>query len=134
MRYLGIDFGTKKVGVAISDESGAMGFPHATFLNNTALASQLSHLIQKERIGAVVVGHSLDFHGNENPIMREVRVFVAELQKISGVAVYFEPEQLTSQEAKRIEGGSEDIDASAAAIILNSFLRKLHPSSVLDEP
>jgi len=131
MRYLGIDFGTKRVGLALSDESGAMGFPHSVLPNDPRLLTEVSGLIAKEGVGAVVIGDSLDFSGKENPVAKDAKAFGEELSKTTGLPVFFELEALTSQEARRSIDGTRGkpenpIDASAAALILTSYLSRPH--------
>jgi putative holliday junction resolvase len=144
MRYLGIDYGTKKVGLAISDESGTMGFPHSVVPNTAELIEFLSTLIATERIGAVVIGESLDFSGNTNPVAAAAHELGEQLKAHTSVPVSYELEILTTQEARRaIDGshpqdvstsarktasvkGQEAVDASAAALILTSYLSRTH--------
>ncbi len=121
MRLMGIDFGSKRVGVALSDESGAMAFPHAVVPTATATLDVLA-LARKEGVGTVVVGLSADFQNRENPIMVPARAFAEELARELGIPVVFEPEFLTSMEASRLQGEHEQSDASAAALILNSYI------------
>ena len=52
MRYLGIDYGSKRVGLALSDEAGTIGFPHAILKNTRRLIDELRVIIAKENIGA----------------------------------------------------------------------------------
>lgn len=126
MRYLGIDYGTKKLGLAFSDEEGTMGFPFEIIPNDAKLSDALALLIEEERIAAVVIGESKDFAGNPNPIANAARALGEELSERTGVPVFYEPEMLTTQEARRdFEGmrtNTGDVDASAAALILTSFL------------
>lgn len=131
MRYLGIDYGTKKIGLALSDEAGTMGFPHSIVGNDGRTLDAVTALIAKERIEAVVMGESRDFSGAENPVAKEAKRFAAELIEETGVPVYFEPEMLTTQEARRDYEGvhvakSGNVDASAAALILTSYLSRTH--------
>lgn len=131
MRYLGIDFGTKKVGLALSDESGAMGFPHSVLPNSPRLLAEVSALVAKENVGAIVIGESLDFSGKENPVAKDARAFGEELSKATGLPVSYEFEALTSQEASRSIDGMRErqaspVDASAAALILTSYLSRSH--------
>lgn len=133
MRYLGIDYGDKKVGLALSDEEGRMGFPHETVTNTPRLLQDIGELIARERVGAVVFGESTDFSGHDNPIMKEARPFARALAERAGVPVYFEPETFTSAEARRAphklaptrkRDSRDPIDASAAALILTSYLSR----------
>ncbi len=131
MRYLGIDYGTKKVGLALSDEAGTMGFPFEIVPNDSKLSDALSLLVQKEHIEGIVIGESRDFSGNANPVANAARALGDELATRTGVLVAYEPEMLTTQEARRdFEGVHShkrgDVDASAAALILTSYLSRIH--------
>jgi putative transcription antitermination factor YqgF len=128
MRYLGIDYGTKKIGLALSDDAGSMGFTHSIMPNDSRLLSIIREFITKEHVGAVVIGDSKDYAGNENAVAKDAHAFATELEK-EGVVVHFEPEMLTTQEARRdFEGVHTNayavVDSSAAALILTSFLSR----------
>ncbi len=129
MRYMAIDYGSKRVGIAFSDESGAMGFPHSTLPNTGRLIDEVLTLITQKNVGTVVMGESRAFDGTPNPIAKEAKVFGASVENRAHIPVVFEPETLTTQEARRdFEGvrqpgsGSALVDASAAALILTSYL------------
>lgn len=131
MRYLGIDYGTKKIGLALSDEAGTMGFPHRIVGNDSRTLDEVVTLIAKERVEAVVMGESVGLSGTENPVAKEAKRFAAQLIEETGVPVYFEPEMYTTQEARRDFEGvhvakSGNVDASAAALILTSYLSRTH--------
>ncbi len=119
---MGIDFGSKKVGIAITDENGSMAFPHSVLANDKSLLSNITDLIDKEGIKEIVIGHSLDLAGNPNPIHSQVEEFIADITMRSGIPIHLQPEQFTTQEAIRIQGRNKKTDASAAAIILESFI------------
>lgn len=129
MRYLAIDYGTKRVGLALSDEGGNMGFPHSTVTNNGRLIDEIIELITHKNVGAVVMGESLGFDRTPNPVAKAAHEFGTLIERRTGLTVSYEPETLTTQEARRnFEGvrepgsGSAHVDASAAALILTSFL------------
>ena len=131
MRYLGIDYGSKKVGLALSDEMGTMGFPHTIVSNTPRLVDEICALIAKENIGAVVIGESRTLAGGDNPIAESARTFGAQITKRAGVPVFFESEVFTSAEARRAPAKEPKsramkkhpaVDASAAALILTSYL------------
>jgi putative Holliday junction resolvase len=131
MRYMGIDFGTKKVGIAFSDEAGSMGFPHGILPNDGRLIDEVLALVERKEAGAVVIGESRDYAGNENAVAKDAKAFAQLLERRSGLPVHFEPEILTTQEARRDpEGvrmsGTALVDASAAALILTSYLSRTH--------
>lgn len=122
MRYLGIDFGSKRVGVAISDETNSFAFPLKVLENSTDIVEDIVVLCKENRVSEVVVGESRDFSQKNNKIMEEIIPFVEKLKEKIGLPVRMHPEFLTSQEAERLQGKNEMHDASAAALILKSFL------------
>ncbi|MGE5540864.1 MAG: Holliday junction resolvase RuvX [Bacillota bacterium] len=128
MRYLGIDYGSKKVGLALSDEAGTMGFPFEVVPNDARLREALTLLIQSKGVDVVVIGESRDFAGNPNPIANPARALGEELSECAGIPVHYEPEMLTTQEARRDFEGNRtnygNVDASAAALILTSYLSR----------
>ncbi len=122
-KYLGIDFGSKRIGVAISDAAGTIAFPRATLANDAQLFSQLAELVKNERIGSIVVGDTRSHSDKDNPVTAEAEAFVAALEGAIAVPVERIWEMWSSIEASRYapEGKGHD-DASAAAIILQRFL------------
>jgi putative holliday junction resolvase len=142
MKYLGIDFGGKRVGIAVSDESGKMAFPYSVIQNNAhstgstnslrassgqaKLLNDVMEIIEKEKIEAIVIGESKNFAGEPNTIMKEIEKFKKALEKNSDIKIFLEPEFLTSAQAEQITGKTSMHDASAAAIILQSYLDKTH--------
>ena len=133
MRYLGVDYGSSKIGLALSDESGAMGFPHSIIPNTPKLVDELCALVAKENIGAVVIGESRTLAGGDNPIAEAARAFGALLTERAGVPVFYESEVFTSTEARRVPGKEIKsrspkkhvaVDASAAALILTGYLTR----------
>ena len=63
MRILGIDYGSKRVGTALTDDKGMMAFPHEVFPNDAKLIVNLEGLIKEKGVGEIVIGHSLGRDG-----------------------------------------------------------------------
>ncbi|MFO0718641.1 MAG: Holliday junction resolvase RuvX [Candidatus Paceibacterota bacterium] len=140
MRYLGIDFGSKRVGVALSDEGNSFALPLKVLPNDKNLLDEIQKICQQNDVGCVVMGESKDFSGKDNPIMERINDFVAQLSlTMPEVRIELEPEFLTSAQAERLgnrrpdrevertrqkKGKNEMLDASSAALILKSFLEK----------
>lgn len=122
MKYLGVDYGTKKVGLALSDDEGSIAFPHSVVSNDTRLIEGVQDIIEANNVDALVVGHSVAHDGTENPVMERAHAF-KEVFEQAGFSVHLEPEFLTTFQAKRNTGDAM-ADASAAALILQSFLDK----------
>lgn len=130
MKILGIDYGEKNVGIAVSTDEQDFAFPHSVINNDEYLFNNIEKIIKEENIGEIVIGESLDYKGQENPIMEEIKKFVAELKERFKLPVHYEIEILTSVQARRIQGHTKAIDASAASLILNNYLEKKHDKNI----
>lgn len=135
MKRIGIDFGAKRVGIALSDDMGVFAFPREIMKNDARLLDAVRVLCDKEGVGEIVIGESLDHAGIPNPIMADARIFAGEIGKATGLPVVFQKEFMTSLEARRPTDGkkkliarklkqdaSAAVDASAAALILQRYL------------
>ena len=118
---MGIDFGSKRVGIALTDESGSMAFPYKVLENNKNLLNEVLEIYHKENVTLVVIGESKNFAQEENAIMKQVHEFVAKLVA-ENVDVKLYPEFMTSLQSKHDQGKNDMLDASAATLILNSYL------------
>ena len=123
MKYLGIDYGAKRVGIAVSDAEGRIAFPRTVLVNDEKLISQVVKILEGEKVGIVVVGDTKAFSGLENPITKELESFVGRLKQEIDLPVIPAWEAGSSIEASRYaEQGNEHKDEAAAAIILQRFL------------
>lgn len=132
MKLVGIDYGTRRVGIAVSDDAGRLAFPKMTLPNDATLLGELTALIRSEKVETIVLGESKDLSGADNPVMLSARRFAETLKKETGVLVHFEPEFYTSKEARHLKDGARAVDAEAAAIILTSYLNKQNTYDDLD--
>ncbi|MCF7865757.1 MAG: Holliday junction resolvase RuvX [Candidatus Pacebacteria bacterium] len=125
-KYVGIDYGTKRIGLAVSDDQGSMAFPKG-IIQNTGLenvADEVSRVCNEVGAREVVLGESKNFKGEDNVVMKEVYEFINHLEA-RGLDVIFEPEIFSTMQAERLQGQRSDIDASAAAVILQSYLDRI---------
>ena len=81
MKYLTIDYGTKRVGIATSDDEGSMAFPLRVILNSKQLIFDIVAICNAEHIEKIIVGESHNFKNKPNPIMREIMPLVENLKK-----------------------------------------------------
>jgi putative Holliday junction resolvase len=127
-KFLGIDYGLKRVGIALSDDEGVLAFPKMVIGNTKDIVAQIKKICDEENIEGVVIGESLDSKGKPNPIMARIIPFKKKLESEISLPVYFEPEFMTSQHVaigeKKGEFKKEALDAPAAALILQRFLDK----------
>jgi RNase H-fold protein (predicted Holliday junction resolvase) len=121
---MGIDVGTKRVGIALSDEGRNMAFPEVVFKQDGALVANIVDLIEKKGVGEIVLGHSLDKDGKPNKVHELAESLMLDLTLEVGLPVHLEPELFTTQAALRIQGRNEMTDAAAATLILDAFLTK----------
>ena len=141
MRLLGIDFGTKRIGLSITDENNRLAFPKEIVLNDANTFQRLAEIIKKDKITEIVVGESVDFSGKLNALSARIEVFILELSERFNLPVHKQKEFLTSVEARRSKDGKAElspsqahskvkqiksgrVDASAAALILQRYLDK----------
>lgn len=136
MKYLGIDYGSKKVGFAQSDDDGKFAFPLMVAPNDQMLLKDTLELIREMKFAIVVVGESVDQNGKPNAIAKEARAFGAKLEDTMDVKVVFEKEWFSTMEARKQPGkeGSHDVDDQAAAIVLQRYLDKTNgPGEYVEE-
>lgn len=120
MRHLGIDYGTKRIGVACSDDEGKLAFPLRTVEANGREVGEICEMAKAERVGMIVVGLSSEMPGVDSSMRGKIQALADSLQKACGLPIEFENEMFTS----RLAGlySKKDSDAAAAALILQSFL------------
>jgi putative Holliday junction resolvase len=130
MRVLGIDLGSVRVGVALSDTTGTLASPLAVLARTAGLHDQLVALAAEHDVAAVVIGLPRSLDGQERKAAKGVRAEVRELAGRLGVPVHLQDERLTTVAAHaglaaagrtgRQRRGT--VDASAAAVLLQSWL------------
>ena len=125
MRYMGIDYGAKRVGIAVSDEKNNFAIPHSVLLNDKKLADEIKKICTENDVGTIVLGESKNFKGEDNLIMGKINSFKEELASKLSLSIMMEPEFMTSAEATHLQGENKMIDASAASLILKSYLSRI---------
>lgn len=144
LRCLGIDHGTKRIGLSFGDELGvATPLPALTAPDPAARWEQLAAVIRQRRVTDLVLGHPLNMDGSAGPKAKEVEAFAAQLEAAFGLPVHLVDERLTSHEAessvprreRRAVRASGLVDSRAACLILQDFLnQRLPPAAPADEP
>lgn len=131
MRILGVDYGTKKIGLAFGDASVGIAVPLEVIPNRgeAQLIKSLVLRVQNEDIEMIVVGVPLSAgnrHGLEQ--LEKTRAFIALLEAAVKVPVVEEDEANTTQEAIRLqreEGSEAEEDALAAMLVVQQYLNRL---------
>jgi len=122
MRFLGIDYGSKKIGLAISDETGRFAMPWLVISTYQKAIEEIAKICQMEEIDLIVLGQSLDYQNNPNLLMDKLEKFKQQLEEATKLKVEYENEVLTTKEAERVIGRDKQTDARAAALILKSYI------------
>lgn len=123
MKILGIDYGEKRIGLAISDESRTFA-RELEILAPKDFWQRINGIIKEEAVEKVVLGWPINMAGKETKKTREVEKFRIELEKACVVPVDVIDERLTSVMAHKLPGGKKDVDSLAAQILLQNYLDK----------
>lgn len=118
--YLGLDYGEKRVGVAVNDETIAQ--PLTTLVNDQTLLERLQALIAQHNVAELVIGLPRNLDGDDTRQTAVVRVFATEALQPLGLPLHFQDEAVTSETAAAGGAGKADLDQAAATIILQDFL------------
>ncbi len=132
MRILALDHGTKRIGVAVSDETKTIALPleyipaepFADFLE------RLKHILLEKEVDFILIGMPRNMDGSYGPATQKVEVFIAALKSAIPIPIKTWDERLTSTMANRVlvqgnvrrDKRKEKVDAMAAAILLQSYL------------
>lgn len=132
MRYLAIDHGTKRTGLAICDAAETISSPLAVLHGQKELLKKIADIVEAENVGAVVLGLPLNMTGSESSQTKLVRKFAEQLKDRLSVEVHLQDERLSSFGAEEKLAPADftrgkrkkRIDAVAAAEILEAFLEQ----------
>jgi putative Holliday junction resolvase len=132
MRYLAIDYGEKRTGLAICDASETITTPLTVIHGQKELSKKIVNIIKKEGAEAIVLGLPLNMDGSEGHQSKLTRKFAEQLKKHLDIPIHFQDERLSSFDAEQKLTPAELttskkkklLDAIAAASILEAFLEQ----------
>lgn len=134
MRYLGLDLGTKTLGLAISDKTNTIATPFKTLHYNTyeELIVELKKIVEEKEIGEFVLGYPKNMNNTLGPAVERTEAFKSVLESNFDLPIVLIDERLSTAEAENIlismdtrrEKRKKIIDSYAAAIILDTFLKR----------
>jgi putative Holliday junction resolvase len=133
MKYLGLDYGTKRIGVAVSDDTGSIAFPLTVVESGPKALEEVADIARVNNVEVIVMGESLNFKNEKNEVMEDIEQFKADIAELTQLPVEFEKEFFSSAQAarqftpdgSRKKNPSQDkLDAAAAALILQGYLDK----------
>lgn len=122
-KILGIDYGGKRIGLAISDESQTFAREFG-ILSPKDFWQQINQLILDNQINLIVLGWPLSMSGEDTKKTKEVASFKEQAASKTGLPVEIIDERLSSQMAENISGDKKDLDSLAAQIFLQNYLNK----------
>jgi len=132
MRVLAIDHGSKRMGIALSDDMGMIAQPLEYILAEpfNAFLFRLKELIREKQVEQILVGLPRNMDGSYGPAALKVQEFVAVLKETIAIPIKTWDERLTSAQANRFliqaqvrrDKRKEKVDKTAAAILLQSYL------------
>ena len=121
MRYLALDVGDRRIGLAMGDDAHGLSRPLRTLVRRSVVKdlAEIERITREEAVDALVIGLPLTLGGEEGHQAERVRRFATEAEKL-GLPVRLYDERHTSTEAEL--RGARDLDAGAATILLEDFL------------
>jgi putative Holliday junction resolvase len=130
MRYLSIDYGNKKTGLAICDATETFVSPLASLDTSTGLIGKIIEVVKAENVEAIVLGLPLNMDDSVGPQAKKVQAFAGQIKSEIDIPVFFQDERLSTFAAQEKlipmeltrKGKKRRIDALAAAEILQAFL------------
>jgi putative holliday junction resolvase len=133
-RWLGVDYGNVRIGLALSDELALLAHPVATLANDGSAATKIREMVNQKKVTGIVVGVPRNMNGTFGPAAEKAKEFGEQLQKqLPEQRFVFWDERLTTVEAQRLLHGAGKsakssrpvIDQVAAQILLQSYLDSL---------
>ena len=131
-RIMGIDYGVRKIGVAISDPLKIISYPYKTIdiKKNPDYISEIKKIVGEKQIESIVVGYPITLSGNISAQTKITEDFINKIESVLNIPIYKCDERLSSQEAKRylrqqnikIGHNKEKVDQMSASLILRQFL------------
>jgi len=132
MRKMGLDIGTVRIGIALSDPLKILASGYETYhcKNRAEDLMHIQKIVEEKQVEEIVVGNPLNFDGTNSKMTEYVKLFCEDLKKTTLAKIVLQDERLTSLEAEEIlvsqnvsrEKRKELIDKVAATIILQSYL------------
>ncbi len=132
MRYLGLDLGTKTLGISLSDKLGIIAsfYDSVTYVNSDKLIDLVNDIVKRENVGKIVLGYPKNMDNTCGDRVKDTIKFKEKLSKVTGLEVILEDERLTTKVAESTlinadmsrKKRKKVIDGVSAVVILQSFL------------
>ncbi len=140
MKLLGIDYGRRRIGIAVTDESGTIIRGLTTIDRNTIHdpVSEILKIIANENPSDLIVGLPLDENNNETEMSGEIRTFIKTIEGQITIPIHFVDESYSSIKAsdlllyrkKKVRRKKTNVDRIAACVILDTFIKEQNPGFI----
>jgi putative Holliday junction resolvase len=127
MKILAIDYGTKKIGLAISNEKASIAFPYKIIANDAKVIDILRNIIKEEGVEKVVVG--MPRYNHKTNLFFEIENFINDLRAVLEMPIDIYDELLTSEAAHKIKPQKKHSHDLSAMLILEDYLQKYYNDS-----
>jgi putative holliday junction resolvase len=142
MRWLGIDYGDRRIGIAISDELLSFAHPYRTLQSDSQLFLEIRKIVEREKVGGIIVGLPKNMDGSLGPSATKAQGFATRLAtELISIKILLWDERLTTVEAQRTlhlagknaKQSKKIIDQVAAQILLQNYLDSLQWTQANEE-
>lgn len=130
MKILALDYGKKRIGLALSDALGIAAHPYGYFEAGDAIFKKISEMVDAHQVSEIVLGHPKTLKGESGPMAKEVETFAEKLKTFVHVPIHLWDERLTSSQTENVlieanvrrEKRKHLRDSIAATLILQSYM------------
>jgi putative Holliday junction resolvase len=137
MRVAAVDFGEKRIGLALSDRAGKIALPHSIVEGGKRAIQNIREALPLKEVGLIVLGLPIEMSGKKGVMAQKVEEFAKKLEEALGIRVLLVDERLSSKGADvqlrelslSRKARCEKLDMMAAAILLQTYLDQSHATS-----
>lgn len=125
MRILAIDYGSKRMGLAVGDTEHKIAFPRGVLEHTAEATDGIRAFCVREGVEKIIVGLPISLSGQESSQTKEARAFAERVERVLAISVELVDERLTTAQAQKLKprGGEMPLDALAAALILEQYFK-----------
>ena len=126
MKILGIDYGTKNIGLALSDDEANFAFPYKQLIHENLKTTflKLKKICKEENVEKIIIGLPINLAGEKTESTQKVQDFILELEKEINLPIQTIDERLSTEQAYKIGANKKDADQISAQILLQNWLDK----------
>jgi len=124
MKILGIDYGTKNIGLALSDDEANFAFPYTTINNQQSTINNIKEICEKEKVEKIIIGLPINLDGQETDTTQKVKKFILKLKANLDLPIETIDERLSTVQAHKLGANkkSANIDEVSAQILLQNWI------------